>query len=135
MNGAQFTDRANKALLDANDLAEQYAHTQILPLHLAVSLLNPPAGNLDDEEQQTDSSSVPLFKQVIERAHGDPQLLERSLMKLLVRQPSHERTLIVDDDPQNRKMQIAKLEAAGVLVAPTNADAAALALACLRSGQ
>ncbi|QKX61926.1 uncharacterized protein TRUGW13939_09082 [Talaromyces rugulosus] len=90
MNGAQFTDRANKALLDANDLAEQYAHTQILPLHLAVSLLNPPAGNLDDEEQQTDSSSVPLFKQVIERAHGDPQLLERSLMKLLVRQPSQD---------------------------------------------
>ena len=40
-----------------------------------------------------------------------------------------------DDDPQNRKMQIAKLEAAGVLVAPTNADAAALALACLRYGQ
>lgn len=90
MNGAQFTDRANKALLDANDLAEQYAHTQILPLHLAVSLLNPPAGNLEDEEQQTDSSSVPLFKQVIERAHGDPQLLERALMKLLVRQPSQD---------------------------------------------
>jgi ATP-dependent Clp protease ATP-binding subunit ClpA len=90
MNGAQFTDRANKALLDANDLAEQYAHTQILPLHLAVSLLNPPAGNIDEEEQPTDSSSVPLFKQVIERAHGDPQLLERALMKLLVRQPSQD---------------------------------------------
>ena len=40
-----------------------------------------------------------------------------------------------DDDPQNRKAQIAKLEAAGVLIAPTNADAAGLALACLRSGQ
>lgn len=53
---------------------------------------------------------------------------------------SAERPLVVasitgtDGDPQNRKAQIAKLEAAGVLVAPTNADAAALALACLRSG-
>jgi ATP-dependent Clp protease ATP-binding subunit ClpA len=94
MNNTQFTDRANKALLDANGLAEQYAHTQILPLHLAVSLLNPPAGGLDDEGQPAgvagDSSTVPLFKQVVERAHGDPQLLERSLMKLLVRQPSQD---------------------------------------------
>lgn len=90
MNGAKFTDRANKALLDANDLAEQYAHTQILPLHLAVSLLNPPPDDEDDEKRSADSSSVPLFKQVIERAHGDPQLLERALMKLLVRQPSQD---------------------------------------------
>jgi len=36
-------------------------------------------------------------------------------------------------DPQNRAAQIAALEAAGVIVAPTNADAAACALACLRS--
>lgn len=93
-SNTQFTDRANKALLDSNDLAEQYAHTQILPLHLAVSLLNPPAGNTDEENQPAgipaDSSSTSLFKQVIERAHGDPQLLERSLMKLLVRQPSQD---------------------------------------------
>ncbi|NQV98506.1 MAG: acyl-CoA synthetase FdrA [Rhodospirillales bacterium] len=39
-----------------------------------------------------------------------------------------------DADPQNRKGQIAKLQAAGVLVAPSNADAAELALACLRLG-
>lgn len=93
MNNTQFTDRANKALLDANALAEQYAHSQILPLHLAVSLLNPPAGGTDDEGQPAgvaDASTTPLFKQVVERAHGDPQLLERSLMKLLVRQPSQD---------------------------------------------
>jgi succinyl-CoA synthetase alpha subunit len=40
-----------------------------------------------------------------------------------------------DDDPQNRKAQVAVLEAASILVAPTNADAAALALACLRLGR
>ena len=36
--------------------------------------------------------------------------------------------------PQNRATQIAALEAAGVIIAPTNADAAVCALACLRAG-
>ena len=39
-----------------------------------------------------------------------------------------------DGDPQGRGAQIATLEAAGVLVAPSNADAAELAVACLRAG-
>ena len=38
-----------------------------------------------------------------------------------------------DADPQGRAGQIATLERAGVLVAPSNADAAALALACLQT--
>ncbi len=37
-----------------------------------------------------------------------------------------------DGDPQGRISQIAKLEAVGILVAPSNADAAKLALACLK---
>ncbi|CEO59043.1 Heat shock protein hsp98 [Penicillium brasilianum] len=95
MNGAQFTDRANKALLDSSALAEQYAHSQILPIHLAVSLLNPSADESQDQQQPAghsshDASSTPLFRQVVERAHGDPQLLDRSLMKLLVRLPSQD---------------------------------------------
>ncbi|KAJ5126634.1 Heat shock protein hsp98 [Penicillium atrosanguineum] len=94
MNGAQFTDRANKALLDSNSLAEQYAHSQILPLHLAVALLNPSEDDNEDRQpvghSSHDSGSTPLFRQVIERAHGDPQLLDRSLMKLLVRLPSQD---------------------------------------------
>ncbi|CAI7625401.1 unnamed protein product [Penicillium pancosmium] len=94
MNGAQFTDRANKALLDASALAEQYAHSQILPLHLAVTLLNPAPDESQDQQpvghSSHDSASTPLFRQVIERAHGDPQLLDRSLMKLLVRLPSQD---------------------------------------------
>ncbi|KAJ5703314.1 Heat shock protein hsp98 [Penicillium malachiteum] len=94
MNGAQFTDRANKALLDSSALAEQYAHSQLLPIHLAVSLLNPSQD--DNEDQQPvghsshNSASIPLFRQVVEKAHGDPQLLDRSLMKLLVRLPSQD---------------------------------------------
>ena len=36
-----------------------------------------------------------------------------------------------ESDPQRRSAQVAKLESAGVRVAPSNADAAAVALACL----
>lgn len=94
MNGTQFTDRANKALLDSSSLAEQYAHSQILPVHLAVSLLNPSADESKDQQATAhpshDAAAAPLFRQVVERAHGDPQLLERSLMKLLVRLPSQD---------------------------------------------
>lgn len=94
MNGAQFTDRANKALLDSSALAEQYAHSQILPLHLAVALLNPSPDESEDQQpvghSSHEASSTPLFRQVVERAHGDPQLLDRSLMKLLVRLPSQD---------------------------------------------
>ena len=39
-----------------------------------------------------------------------------------------------DDDPQGLTAQAARLEAAGVRLAPSNADAAALALACLGGG-
>lgn len=38
-----------------------------------------------------------------------------------------------EQDPQRRFAQIAKLENAGIAIAPSNADAAALALACLRT--
>ncbi|KAI9840227.1 MAG: Heat shock protein hsp98 [Thelocarpon superellum] len=91
----QFTDRAQKALEDARDLSVQYAQSQILPLHLAVSLLDPP---VDQSTQSVGAaphashaaSSAPLFRQVVERAHGDPQLLDRALKKALVRLPSQD---------------------------------------------
>ncbi|CAI7658652.1 unnamed protein product [Penicillium crustosum] len=101
MNGVQFTDRANKALLDSSGLCEQYAHSQIMPLHLAVALLNPSPDESQDQQTPSgahashDSSAAPLFRQVVERAHGDSQLLDRSLMKLLVRLPSQ------DPPPEN----------------------------------
>ncbi|MEC8888839.1 MAG: hypothetical protein VYD76_05785 [Pseudomonadota bacterium] len=39
-----------------------------------------------------------------------------------------------DEDPQVRARQVSVLERAGVVVAPSNADAAELALACLNVG-
>ena len=89
-----FTDRAQKALSDAHELATQYSHSQILPLHLAVSLLDPPIDESKDQQTKVNashsSSSAPLFKQVVDRAHGDPQLLDRAMKKALVRLPSQD---------------------------------------------
>jgi ATP-dependent Clp protease ATP-binding subunit ClpB len=93
-SGMQFTERAQKALSDAANLAEQYAHIQIMPLHLAVCLFDPPVDESKDQQQTANASqvsaSLPLFKQVIERAHGDVQLFDRTLKKQLVRLASQD---------------------------------------------
>jgi ATP-dependent Clp protease ATP-binding subunit ClpB len=94
-SGMQFTDRAQRALIDANELATQYAHPQLLPIHLAVSLIDPPADLSKDQQAPVANAShaaasAPLFRQVVERAHGDPQLLDRALKRALVRQPSQD---------------------------------------------
>ena len=93
-SGMQFTDRGQKALADAHELAQQYSHSQILPLHLAVSLLDPPIDESKDQQQAMNAShtsgNAPLFKQVVDRAHGDPQMLDRAMKKALVRLPSQD---------------------------------------------
>lgn len=85
----EFTDRAKKALEDSMKLAEQFAHSQLVPVHLAVSLLDPPPDESKDLQNSPPSTST-LFRQVIERAQGDPQLFHRALQKLLVRLPSQD---------------------------------------------
>jgi ATP-dependent Clp protease ATP-binding subunit ClpB len=84
-----FTDRAQKAVEDAMALAEQYAHSQLVPLHLAVALLDP-LPDLSKDQQNGPPQTSTLFRQVIERAHGDPQLFDRSLKRDLVRLPSQD---------------------------------------------
>lgn len=83
-------------------LAEQHAHSQLLPIHLAVSLLDPPADQSKDQQQSVNAShgaaGSSLFRQVVERAHGDPQLFDRALKKALVRLPSQ------DPPPENISM-------------------------------
>lgn len=87
-----FTDRGSKALSDAMGIAESYAHPQLLPLHLASSLLDPPPDESKDQQQTVNAShgaaSQSLFRQVVERAHGDPQAFQRALNRALVRLPS-----------------------------------------------
>ncbi|KAK5945805.1 Heat shock protein hsp98 [Knufia obscura] len=93
-SGLQFTDKASQALSHAQTLAEQYAHTQILPVHLAVALFDPPPDESKDQQNVANAShnhaSAPLFKQVVDKAHGDTQLLDRALKKQLVRLPSQD---------------------------------------------
>ncbi|KAI1812699.1 putative heat shock protein [Poronia punctata] len=93
----EFTERGKQALEDAMGLAEQYAHSQLLPVHLAVSLLDPPADPSKDQQNGPKPTSS-LFRQVVERAHGDPQLFDRALKKTLVRLPSQ------DPPPENVSM-------------------------------
>ncbi|KAF1995751.1 heat shock protein-like protein [Amniculicola lignicola CBS 123094] len=82
----QYTDRAAKALADSFELAKSYAHSQLVPIHLAVSLIDPPK----NEAMQTVQPPVPMFRQVVDRANGDAQLFERALKKALVRLPSQD---------------------------------------------
>ncbi|KAH6604238.1 heat shock 78 [Trichoderma cornu-damae] len=86
----EFTDRAQKAIEDAMSMAEQYGHSQLLPVHLAVSLLEPPVDQSKDQQNGPQQTTITLFRQAIERAHGDPQLLDRALKKVLVRLPSQD---------------------------------------------
>lgn len=86
--GMQFTDRASTALAEAQELAQSYAHSQLMPIHLAVALLDPAPDQSKDLQHTPPSAS--LFKQVVERAHGDPQLLDRSLKKAMVRLPAQD---------------------------------------------
>ncbi|KAF3933597.1 hypothetical protein ABW19_dt0206554 [Dactylella cylindrospora] len=88
--GHNFTDRALRAVQEAAELATTYAHIEIRPIHLAVSLLTPPV----DESKPGVSDATPqgpsLFRQAVERANGDFQTLDRSLKKALVRLPSQD---------------------------------------------
>ncbi|KAI0542368.1 putative heat shock protein [Xylaria digitata] len=93
----EFTERGKKSLEDAMALAEQYAHSQLLPTHLAISLLDPPPDQSKDQ-QNNPTPATSLFRQVVERANGDPQLFARALKKVLVRLPSQ------DPPPENVSM-------------------------------
>lgn len=69
-------------------------------------------------------------------AHEDPA---GHLADVMARHGGDERPIVVasvtgtDGDPQGRAAQVAKLKAAGVVVAPSNADAAQYVLACIQA--
>jgi ATP-dependent Clp protease ATP-binding subunit ClpB len=89
MSKFEFTDRAQASLVNASELAQQYAHPQILPIHLALSLFEPPP-DLSKDQQNGPPPDESLFKTVINKAHGDAQAFERSVKKSLVRQVSQD---------------------------------------------
>ena len=86
----QLTDKAQKALSDAHDTAQNYAHPQVLPLHLAHALFSGPITEETTVGAPPASSGPSLFRQVVEKANGDAQTFDRSLKKNLVRLPSQD---------------------------------------------
>lgn len=87
----QLTDKAQRAISDAMDVATNYAHAQLLPVHLAHSLLiGPQSEEATAGAAPASSGGPPLFRQVVEKANGDVQTLDRALKKALVRLPSQD---------------------------------------------
>lgn len=96
LSGApQFTEKAQRAIQDASELCTQYAHSQMYPVHLACSLLNPPTEEAVTNGAKAAPTGPSLFRQCVERANGDFQTLDRNLKKQLVRLPSQ------DPPPEN----------------------------------
>ncbi|CAJ0638973.1 5505_t:CDS:2 [Entrophospora sp. SA101] len=77
MNNYQFTDKVEKTISAALNLAREYAHVQIAPAHLACAML-------DEKEGES------LFKNLVNKAGGDAVIVERNFKKLLVRQPTQD---------------------------------------------
>jgi ATP-dependent Clp protease ATP-binding subunit ClpA len=82
----QYTDKAAQALAESFELAKGYAHSQLTPIHLAVALIDPQPDKAFPDKSPPQSA----FRQIVDRANGDPQQLERSLKKALVRLPSQD---------------------------------------------
>jgi ATP-dependent Clp protease ATP-binding subunit ClpB len=77
MSGMNFTDKVEKALSIAQNLAREFGNSQIMPAHIACALFD-----------ETEGSA--LFKSIIEKAGGEPTTVERGYKKLMVQLPSQD---------------------------------------------
>ncbi|KAG2188776.1 hypothetical protein INT44_003915 [Umbelopsis vinacea] len=76
-SGMQFTEKVEKLLGQAQSLAQEFSHVQLAPAHIAAALFD-----------ETEGGS--LFKNVIQKAGGDPALAERGYKKLMVHLPTQD---------------------------------------------
>lgn len=72
LNPENFTDKTNQSLVAAQELASENKNVQLAPVHVAIVLFSEPNG---------------LGQSIVNRVGADFQTLDRSLKKLLVRQP------------------------------------------------
>lgn len=77
MDETQFTDRALAIVTNAQKLAEEHAHPQLLPLHLLAAFVEKP-----------EDGSQTYIQTLLEKGRFDYQLFERTVNKHLVRTPS-----------------------------------------------
>jgi ATP-dependent Clp protease ATP-binding subunit ClpB len=75
LNPKNWTEKTGQAVSAARDLAEEHAHVQLMPIHLAVVLFSDAEG---------------LARNVCNKAGCDPQVVERALRRQLVKLPVQE---------------------------------------------
>ncbi|KAG0314695.1 hypothetical protein BGZ99_007920 [Dissophora globulifera] len=78
MNNFQFTEKTEKTIGQAQELAREFSNSQITPVHIAAAML--------DESDDGPGSS--LLKSIINKSGGIPEEIERAFKKLLVRLPT-----------------------------------------------
>lgn len=77
MDETQFTDNALKIITNANNLAKENAHSQLLPLHFLAAMV-----------PTDDDNSIPYLKTLIQKARYEWGDFERAVNRSLVRLPS-----------------------------------------------
>ncbi|KAK4702684.1 ATP-dependent Clp protease ATP-binding subunit ClpB, partial [Phenoliferia sp. Uapishka_3] len=85
MSDLPFTEASTKALQAAIALAKENSNSNVSPLHLASCLLNPSVADAAPGQGQ-----ATLFHSILNKAGGDPTVVQRALAKLIVRLPSQE---------------------------------------------
>ncbi|KAF9182484.1 hypothetical protein BGZ51_004711 [Haplosporangium sp. Z 767] len=78
MNNFQFTEKTEKIIGQAQELAREFSNSQITPVHFVSAML--------DESSEGPGSS--LLKSIINKAGGIPDEIERAFKKLVVRLPT-----------------------------------------------
>ncbi|KAL0951196.1 hypothetical protein HGRIS_007924 [Hohenbuehelia grisea] len=88
MNGFDFTDKTQETLQAAVQLAKDYAHAQVQPAHFAFALLTEGAGDIDGPPGGLSGNQKSLFSSVIQKAGGEPNVVQRGIQRIIVRLPS-----------------------------------------------
>ncbi|GAA5854686.1 hypothetical protein JCM3766R1_005608 [Sporobolomyces carnicolor] len=84
MDPQKFTEATTKALEGAINLAKESSNSQLAPAHLASALLTPTTQANTGQQQAT------LFASIINKAGGNPDLVNRALAKFIVRLPAQD---------------------------------------------
>ncbi|GAA5896934.1 ATP-dependent Clp protease ATP-binding subunit [Sporobolomyces salmoneus] len=83
MDPSKYTEATTKALETAINLAKESSNSQLAPAHLASALLSP-------TQNATGQSQATLFSSIINKAGGNPELINRGLSKFIVRLPAQD---------------------------------------------
>lgn len=91
MSDLPFTDAATRALQASIALAKDNSNSVVSPLHLASALLNPAVADGPPGTTQTQNQGqATLLHSILNKAGGDPTVVQRNLAKLIVRLPAQD---------------------------------------------